>query len=244
MEVVRLPRAFRTALFIFLLTIPLIGVEAAIVSRAHWWKLPYGWMALWSGIAALICLPLVYLMLQGRRWVLTVVAWAGFMSFLGSGLIAVGHHSTGLGFFAILKGVFLAGITLWLRREMSRSFFDPKVRWFQSSAKGIPGLTCYLGSGEFRETFRVSSIDEEGAFLFVDRISNSFDQKSLLMEGEKELSFVFRDREFRCQGRLIRLLNRETCGWGGGFQFRGLSPDHRKDLGSFVESLRGEGYVA
>lgn len=246
MHVVRLPYLFRAALFVLILSIPLAGVEALIVSRVNGGILLTQWIALWSGIAALIAIPLSILLAQGRHWVLSVLALLGMVCVVGSGALAVRLKLTTLGFFTIFLAGYFTLITLWIRREMRRSYFDPQIRWFEGLPQAVPGLTCYVGNGEFQHPFRVSRMDEEGAFLFLNHVPRTIKWKSLILGQEKELVFVFRDREFRCQGVLVGILNRGTEGGGigGGFQFRGLSPDHCKDLGSFVENLRGEGYVA
>jgi hypothetical protein len=54
------------------------------------------------------------------------------------------------------------------------------------------------------------------------------------------MAFYFRDRQIECQGRPILSLGQ---GGGGGIQFLGATDDLNKDIGDFVELLRGEGYV-
>ena len=55
-----------------------------------------------------------------------------------------------------------------------------------------------------------------------------------------ELVFKFRERQIKCQGVPVRSFG---TGVGVGLQFSKVLPDARKDLGDFVELLRGEGYV-
>jgi|GEM_PF-744470 len=246
MHVVRLPRLLRAALFVLFLLIPLAGVEALMVSHAVGWERSSSWVALWSGVAALISIPLSILLARGRQWGLGILTLLRLACVAASGILAVRFKLTSLGFFTIFLVGYFTWIMVWIRREMRRSYFDPQIRWFEGLPQAVPGLICYVGNGALQHPFRVSRMDEEGVFLFLNQIPRSFEWKSLLLGREKELVFVFRDREFRCQGILVGILNRgtERGGIGGGFQFRGLSPDQSKDLGSFVENLRGEGYVA
>ena len=81
-------------------------------------------------------------------------------------------------------------------------------------------------------------IDERGIFLFrhAKNFDFSFDPKSSL-----EISIKFQARELRCKGRVRAVLDRSP---GLGLEFSKVSPDFRKELGDFIEILRGEGYVA
>lgn len=241
MDVVRLPRSFRAALLLFVLVIiPAAALEAVLVTRAQWWKLPYPTLGTWSGVAAALSIPLALWMGSGRRWARKTSVVLGVIWVLVSGVIAIRHKSPALGFFTIFLGVFLSSILLWIRNEMTRSFFDPRLEWYQGCPKAVPGLDCLIVQGENRGPFKVSRMDEEGVFLFLQDAATVEDRRDLFQSGEQELAFVFRDREFRCRGIPVRIFKR---GLGGGFQFRNLAPDTEKNLGDFVESLRGEGYV-
>jgi hypothetical protein len=55
-----------------------------------------------------------------------------------------------------------------------------------------------------------------------------------------DLVFDFRNRELRCRGRMARAVPDRM---GAGFRFVELGADARKEVGDFVENLRGEGYV-
>lgn len=226
------------------LAIPLTGIKAAIANHSYLWNLPLGRMAIHAGLAAVLYLPLTYLISKGYRWALTTLSWVNFVWVVGIGIEAFQARSSGLGFFSVFVGIFLTATTVWVQHEMNRSYFDPMVSWYESLPKSIPCLVCAVQTEGSRGVFKVSRMDEEGAFLSTNGRLDEGVGEQLFLAGKKELAFVFRDREFRCQGVLIRTLQRGARGVGGGFQFCDLSPDQKKDLGSFVESLRGEGYVA
>jgi hypothetical protein len=97
-------------------------------------------------------------------------------------------------------------------------------------------------NGERRAGFQVCNLDRDGAYLFVAdnaEVADFLPNESGNNE-KMDLVFRFRDREIRCAGTPVSRLSRAA---GGGFQFRGLSPDAQKDIGDFIETLRGEGYA-
>ena len=79
----------------------------------------------------------------------------------------------------------------------------------------------------------MSRLDREGAFIYGKR-------PGLLTHTAAEMTFKAKDREIKIRGRVRRLLDQ---GRGAGLEFEGLNPDQRKELGDFVELLRGGGYV-
>jgi hypothetical protein len=125
---------------------------------------------------------------------------------------------------------------------MGRSFFDPQLRWYQGLPRPIPGLKCRLPGASPKSDFRVSRLDGDGAFIYVET------EGTLKFSDlpESEMIFSFRDRQVRCRGVPVRSLAK-GAGFAGeagaGFQFRGMPPDSRKELGDFVEILRGEGHA-
>jgi len=144
-----------------------------------------------------------------------------------------------LGFLVIFTGVFFGLLTSWVRYELGRSFFDPEMSWFEGSPRSIPALSCDLiiadkgDKGEKRLHMKVSRLDEEGAFVFGKRIPKA--------RQKAELVFRFRDREIHCMG--LPMIAFKRAGEGMGFFFDRATPDQKKDLGDFIETLRGEGYV-
>lgn len=234
MKVISVPVRLRLATALLLLCVPIAAIEIVLATRSPWWRLPYPTLAIWCGAVFLICVPLSYGLLNGKRWAfcLTVAFAAAWC--LASGWIALKLKMPSLGFFTIFLVWFFGGLLVWLKHEIGRSYFDPQLSWYQGLPKPIPGLRCRILDSEFN----VSRLDKEGAFIFrqtalnEDRIAPHF--------GKSDLLFKFRDREVRCRAVPMRVLKR---GEGAGFQFLDLPPDTRKELGDFVESLRGEGYV-
>lgn len=238
MHVVSVPRRLRLAAGVFVLTIPLAAIETVIASQAPWWRLPYSSMAAWSAVVAALFLPSAFLLARGRGWLWPVCAFFSGLWVVLSAWFAIRVRMPSMAYFTLGLAAFLGIALMWVRRESRRSFFDPKMRWFEGLPRPIPGLSCKVGK---HEDFRVSRMDREGAFVFRaagDSVAGAFRGQA----GEEvELAFAFRDRQVRCKGTPMRTLD-ETR--GAGFRFRDLPPDLRKELGDFVELLRGEGYVA
>lgn len=250
MRVTSVPSGIRRGTLLLLLSIPLAAVEVLVVSRAPWWRLPYPEMLFWSLVAASFVVPIALWLKQARPWAFSSAFALACVWTLLSGWVSIRMRRPGLAYFSIaLAGYFVAVLSVF-RRELSRSFLDPRIRWYQGLPRKIPGLRCHLTTEFGQVAFDVSRFDSEGAFVFRERADGP-DQASrsavAWLQGAAsgsakipELAFVFRDREVRCKGELRRALRR---GIGGGIEFKGLSPDARKELGDFVENLRGEGYA-
>lgn len=242
MVVISVPIRLRLAVSALLLVVPLIAIEVLIASRASWWNLPYRKMGTWAAIFALISVPLSVWISSGKKWAYALaVAISTIWVFL-SAWAAIRLRYPPLGFFTIFLLFFGFLELLWLKSEMERSFFDPQMAWYQGLPKPIPGLQCKLLSGEKTLDLRVSRIDQDGVFVF----SSSDGGKSpsplltFLEKKKLEMIFNFRDRQITCQGVPTLAIGKGT---GAGIQFRWVSADLRKDIGDFVEILRGEGYV-
>ena len=237
MRVISVPARFRVATAFLLLCIPLAAVETIIASRAPWWKLPHQSIEIWCLVACAVIAPLAAWMSRGKRWALHLTAIFAVLWCILSVLMAVQRRNISLGFFTLMLMMFWGGLWIWLRHEMGRSFFDPELSWFQGLPKSIPGLQCHLPKGDQKTQLRVSRLDKSGAFLF-----STTDPMGAVSPGQRaELTFSFRDRQVRCWGLPIRVLERNM---GAGFQFSGMTSDNQKELGDFVETLRGEGYVS
>jgi hypothetical protein len=243
MRVISVPGRLQLASAMLLLAIPAIAIQTVIVTRAPWWKLPVQTMEIWAGIFGAIALPLCLWLQGGRRWALSVgtvlaVAWIAISAWL-----AIRTRQPSLGFFTLFLVVFFSGVLSWLDRELGRSFFDPQIRWFQQLPKPLPGLSCELlrggAKGAAWESFRVSRMDEEGVFLF--REYKAGQARTFTRKDRLSLKFSFRDRQVEATGVPVRDLR---GGWGVGVQFKGLKADSYKEIGDFVELLRGEGHVA
>jgi hypothetical protein len=223
--------------------VPAVAIETVIVTHAHWWQLPRQTIELWAGACAALVLPLALWLQGGKKWALTVGAVLACLWILVSTGLAIHTKQPSLGFFTLFLVVFFSGVLNWLNRELGRSFFDPQIRWFQQLPKPLPGLSCEVARQGAKhaewESFRVSRIDEEGAFLFRERQperARVFTRKDRL-----SLKFTFRGRQVEAAGVPVRDLR---GGWGVGVQFKGLKADDYKEIGDFVEILRGEGHVA
>jgi hypothetical protein len=226
-----------------LLAVPAIAIQAVIVTRAPWWKLPRETMEIWAGVMAVVSLPLALWLQGGKRWALSIGTALAIVWVAVSAWLAIRAKQPSLGFFTLFLVVFFSGVLSWLERELGRSFFDPQIRWYQQLPKPLPGLSCQVAPQGAKppswEQFRVSRIDEEGAFLFREKQP---EKAHVFTRREKlALKFTFKDREVEAAGVPVRDLR---GGWGVGIQFKGLKADTYKDIGDFVEVLRGEGHVA
>ena len=125
---------------------------------------------------------------------------------------------------------------------MERSFFDPQLAWYQGLPRSIPGLNCRILSGDEELEVRVSRFDLDGTFVFCSPSPRRSKAKlsSLLSEEKLDMIFRFRENELTCRGTPALSIGK---GIGAGIQFHEISEDQKKDIGDFVELLRGEGYV-
>lgn len=240
MKVIAVPTRLRWALLAFALCIPLASLETGIALRAQWWRLPYQAILIWSAACAAAYLVLSWWIARGYRWALVVMASCGALWVLASASYAIRLQNYGIAFFTLFLALFWIAMLSWIRFELQRTFFDPKMTWFHGLPRGIPGLSCRIADS--KSELRVSRIDEDGAFLFtpvpelIEGLRSFIDDKAARVP----LKFIFRGSEVDCRGfAVVRL----EGGAGAGFQFAGMSPDSRKDLSDFVETLRGEGHV-
>ncbi len=239
MKVIAIPTRLRWALAAMALCIPMAALETIIATRAQWWRLPHGLIFIWSAACAVIYALIAFWIGRGYRWATVAFASAGILWVLVSTSYAIRMQHYGVAFFALFLALFWFSGHSWIRHEMQRTFFDPKMNWYHGLPKGIPGLSCRLGDQSY--DLRVSRIDEDGVFLYtpvpeqIGELRDSIDKREMM-----ELSLRFRSRAVGCRAFPVARLE---GGAGAGFQFSGMSPDSRKDLGDFVEALRGEGHV-
>ncbi len=239
MGVISVPLRLRLATTAILLSIPLAALETIIIARAPWWRLPFDRVIVWSSAVALMCVPQAVWLSQGRRWAFWLsTAFAGTWVVL-SAWVALRTSNAALGFFAAFLTLFFVLVLSWVRREIGRSFVDPGIRWYEGLPRPIPGLDCQVVRGTHGERYRVSRIDRDGAFIFRKPESDGTEPKEPRIE-PTELVFSFKGKSVSCVGVPVSLLDR---GDGAGFQFAGIPADRRKELGDFVERLRGEGHV-
>ena len=172
-------------------------------------------------------------MASGKRYGLTLTGLFGLLWSLLSAWVSYRNGNPGLAFYTLFLCFFWLSIYLFLQLEMSRSFLDSGLKWYQGMPTPIPGLICLHSPKE--SELKVSRMDEDGVFVF-SRENRKIDCALEL----REIILAFRGREIKCSGKTISLLRGSL---GLGFQFCGMSADKRKELGDFVEMLRGEGYV-
>lgn len=241
MRVISAPSGLKLASSTLLLSIPLAAIQNIILTRAPWWKLPIRNMLIGSGAVALICIPIILWLIQGRRWAYRLAMILAYAWALVTGWVAIRLHHSSMGFFAVFLLFFFIGILFILRQEIGRSFFDPRMRWYEGLPKPIPGVSCQLSLEGRRQVCRVCRLDEEGAFIYGCNTDSGLQPVPALVSDEiLELIFEFRDRQIRCSGIPVCYLGGQI---GAGFQFREVSSDKKKELGDFIAGLRGEGYV-
>jgi hypothetical protein len=242
MIVITVPYRLKLAASALFLCIPLIALEVMIANRASWWNLPYRSIGYWSLAFTLICIPLSAWIVGARRWAYPLAVLLVGLWVISSTWVSIRMRYPPLGFFTLFLSGFFVVELLWLKFELGRSFFDPQMSWYKGLPKPIPGLKCHLAWGDSRIELRVSRIDSEGAFVFTQvEFEKTIPVLTTLSGKNKlEVSFSFRNHQVNCFGRPTLAIHR---GLGLGIQFFDVSPDLHKEIGDFVEILKGEGYV-
>ncbi len=237
-----IPTGLRLAAVCLLFSVPLAVFESVVVTRSPWWRIPVESMKASGLLAFVLFAPLALTLLRARRWALTVSTILALIWCAGTAWMAVRDKNTSLGFFLLGLVTYWIVQLYWVKFELGRSFLDPGFRWFQGVPEAIPGLKAMVGRGSNGQTFKVSRIDQDGAYLFFRETAVetfvAIDPKIVT-----QVSLAFRNRQLSFDGRWVSLFDRGQGARGMGLQFEGLSPDAKKDLGDFIESLRGEGHV-
>lgn len=241
MRVILVPVRLRLVAASLFFCVPLVALETVIVTRAPWWKLPYQSIAIWSASIFLLILPLSIWFMRGRSGAARALEVFLSVWLVLNAWVAANSRSSALGFFTLLLlGLFGAWIA-WARYELGRSFFDPRMSWYQGLPRPMPGVTCRVAWSDRELDCRVSRLDRQGAFIFQSSLQSGEEPLTTLRtDVRSELTFRFRERTVRCTGVPVRALAGDR---GAGFQFDGLAPDLRKQLGDFIEALKGEGHV-
>lgn len=239
MRVHVVPGRLRLATSLLALTLPLTALHVLLVTRAPWWKIPYRTVQLWCLSTALMVAPIAVWILQGRRWARSaLLAFGGIWTIVAT-VGALKQGSPSLALFAVGIAAYFWGLTAWIRWESGRSFFDPGLRWYLGRPPVIPGLACEVLGDDSPARLRVARLDGEGAFVFAEPGATF----RLRPQNEAEMIFTYRDAQVRCRGIAVRSVDEQRGGGAGaGFQFARMSADARKELGDFVEGLRGEGH--
>src|SRR5438105_369136 len=101
MRVISIPFRLKMAVGLFFLTVPIGALETILVTRSHWWKLPYQSMGIWSAAVMLICIPLAVWLLQGKKWAFLLSAIFLSLWCLLSAWVSLRMQNPSLGFFTI-----------------------------------------------------------------------------------------------------------------------------------------------
>lgn len=201
------------------------------------------------GIPLVVGFFLVSLLLvQGSVWsarILTFLAalWIGIVAFQ-----AVVLWNFWLGIFLFILSFYFIFMIWLLRRELRRSYEIPRIPWYQGMPQALPALICELdptGTPPLSAAIlKVSRIDSEGTFIYFDDRKKDEDRRKQLKQRFQAKKIVLKirckERTVLCQGTPVRILNK---GDGIGVRFSSMHPDGKKELGDFVEWLKGEGYV-
>jgi hypothetical protein len=238
MPTVSAPARLRVATFLTLLSVPMAAVEVGFVSRALWWNLPIRKMELWSGLVLLLVTPLVMAIWRGRRLAFYLLILLTALWCLSGAVMAIHFKNFWHGIFVLFLSAFWIALLSLIHTEISRSFFDPRLTWYQGLPKPIPGLTCQVDT-EGQQDFRVSRLDHDGTFIYVADRSQGV--KGFKAGVALDIRFEFENRKVVAKGIPIRILDSHR---GIGLKFHKMSPDEKKELGDFVEALRGKGYVS
>jgi hypothetical protein len=203
-------------------------------------------MGYWALTFALISIPLMDWIMSAKKWALNLCALFAGVWIFSSFWMTLQIDYPQLGFFTLFLFLYFVILLMSLKYEMGRSFFDPGLRWYQGMPKPIPGLKCRINKLETRSEksgdLDVCRLDQDGVFLFYSTKEGKLTGllPSFFVERRLKITFYFRDTQVECQGTPILSLNNGT---GAGIQFLGAGDDQNKDMGDFVELLRGEGYV-
>jgi hypothetical protein len=241
MRVICPPTRLRYSGFAFLLIAPLVALQLALALQLPLASVPTRVLENWTGGAFVLSLVPAIGFFRGHPralWLAAGMLSAWLLLTIGAALVLV---NPGLAFFAVFLAAGGALLLLWIRRQTREAFYDPGLRWYQRLPKPIPGLSCIARpeGSESREEFKVSRLSASGAFIFSDRaVPESLGRR----DRSVELEFKFRDRWLRCTALPMVEVDR-GCGAGWGLRFAPVPPDLRKNLGDFIEQIRGEGYV-
>lgn len=242
MVVIASPLRLKLAVVTLFMSVPLVATEVIIATRSPWWNLPLRGMGYWSLAYFLLCFPIGLWILAGRRWAYSLLRVLLAVWLFASVSLAIKSRLPALGFFSL----FLAMLTwlelTWLKRELGRSFLDPKIFWFQGLPRPISGLKCKIAGAESLLDLDVSRLDQDGAFVYVPypKQKGPLPFKGLHRRKKFQLEFSYRDQKLVCAGNPVMHLN---SGAGAGFQFADPGADSSKEIGSFVELLRAEGHA-
>lgn len=235
---ISIPPGLRGLALALWLCLPVAILETALVSRSPLARVPPERLLDSAGGAAIACsllgLPVLFAWRPAWRLATGIFAtWIGVTAWM-----AFRDRNFPLALLGAILPIFQLLYIVWLRVEHGRSFYDPGVKWYHGSPRPIPGLHCDLGTSD---PFRVSALDRQGIFVY--REAGGSAPEWIGVRQPREITLSFRDQRVSCRCIPVRSLHRDGIFRGVGLRFSGMSPDARKRLGDFVETLKGEGYV-
>lgn len=240
MKLIQAPKGLLSAGASLFLVVPLSVVTAGVFSRHVWWDLPMKELA-WVGWASLVVMaPLVWRMMMGRRGAFESVAVVLGLGCLFLVLSSLALRGTLQGVWTLTVMASLLLLMAWVRIELRRPYFDPRMGWFAGLPRAIANLEAVVmanpKSAEPAVRLKVARVGPEGVFVFT-----SAELQELSPVLEMELSF--HGRKVRVSGDVVRQFYHPGAGCGFGVRFGQCSPDLKKDLGDFISSIRSEGYA-
>lgn len=184
----------------------------------------------------LVAYGMHYFLSKRRMWAyLVYFVCALFPWGILSVLFVVKNSSFAVAISNLMVLAFIVVMSSYWIGYFSKSFFDSGRRWYQGSPPPIPGVICTAGGAQWR----VSRLDREGAYVFLDRARPVEFRRGGNGQTPYELRFEFRNETIGVPAELVHQSNEFT---GFGFRFRFNDADLRKDLGDFIEKMRGYGY--
>ncbi len=237
------PRGLKLASFFLLTGLLFLGVEIMLITQSPLWNPPYRALITGGVIYTLLILPLTYWLTSVKKWALLLTTLLFSTWLLVSIYFGISRHQPSLGFFALFQWAWALFQLIWLKIELNKSFACPNIAWYQGEPRPIPELECTLALEEIQQACKICRIDLNGVFIFIPNlISNLNTQIDTLFEKRKiEVRLKFKENSLSCEGIPVFSLKK---GNGGGIQFIPSSIDRRKEIGDFIEKLRGHGYVS
>ena len=215
--------------------VPFVIVQDILLSHAPWWDIPWHHVEVVVLLALLMICPFLFWIAKGRRWAIPLLGVSGLIWVFGLTLVVIFQKHFWLGIFVCCLGLYEISIWDWIRQELSRSYLDPRLRWWQGTPLSIPNVECFLQSAPNRRC-KVARLDMEGIFFF----GPLEDVKALSRKKRIEFLLRFRGMEVHCKGVPVSRLS-ETPGIGA--RFVKLSLDDKKELGDMINKIQGGGYA-
>jgi hypothetical protein len=237
---------FRALLMAWLPMVVLATVQLTLNARAQNQPLLVEDVITWIVSLSLIIVPVTQWIADGHRWAERVLLGLGVTWEVISILLAIQLSSFALGIFAVCLAFSWTLVCVAVAHQMNQSFFDPKMNWFQSQPRPIPGIKAHLRLGETEHPVRVVRLDRNGGFVVQAGPKTAWLSKAEWNTLRKKKQAIL-DLEVADTGarhaypaQPVRILDDPA---GMGLRFSHLSADDRKALGDLVEELTGRGYL-